>query len=97
MTRLASWVGSSETRFVRDQRTKARVREELPTLGLGGLLMGDGRPPVIEHDLAQARWLYQGYSDPVRLIMRGDLDVAPRRDDIVDCLPDKGLDVGDVD
>jgi hypothetical protein len=59
--------------------------------------MRDGRPSVVEQDLSQARWLHQGYSDAVRLIMRRDFDVATRRDDIVDYLRDRGLDIGDID
>ena len=73
------------------------ARWKMPTLGLRGLLMRGGRPSVVEQDLSQARWLYQGYSDAVRRIMRGDFEVAARRDDSVDCFPNSGLVIDDVD
>jgi hypothetical protein len=43
--------------------------------------MPQGLCSVVEKDLSQAGWLYQGHCDRVGLIMRRNFDVTTRRND----------------
>ena len=63
---------------------------------LRGLLLRDGLPAVVEHDVPQAGCLYKGHRDPIGFIMRRDFDVTTPCDDSVDCLRISGLDTDDA-